>query len=311
MGHLELRVVDFEILMDIARSSCCLEWDLFGHESSYYPPSELDMLTDAQRMDVMKRVLHEGYGERILISHDICTQRRARVRTHSRAYRPENAAQGLLRKRSPRDIGGESCQGLHLRVKICRDGRGSSKKIINERDYILPAFGIACRRLLMIDLGLAAGFRQHAGRQRLHHCSIFIKFGPSIRSKIGALMQFINSRTDFPFSDAVIHSGRVLETVLTAVPKGQKTPVAGGPQAEMREIFLRLDEILAQAGVDKTAIVSARLYLQEVNRDIAAVNEVWVEYFGSHPPNRRAYGVDLQAGMLVEAGFVAEIPDSI
>ena len=124
-------------------------------------------------------------------------------------------------------------------------------------------------------------------------------------------MRFINSRTDFPFSDAVIHSGRVLETVLTAIPKGQKTPVAGGPQAEMREIFRRLDEILAQAGVEKTAVVSARLYLQEVNRDIAAVNEVWAEYFGSHPPNRRAYGVDLQKGMLVEAGFVAEIPDSI
>jgi len=124
-------------------------------------------------------------------------------------------------------------------------------------------------------------------------------------------VRFINSRTDFPFSDAVIHSGRVLETVLTPIPKGQKAPVPGGPQAEMREIFRRLDEILAQAGVDKTAIVSARLYLQEVNRDIAAVNEVWVEYFGSHPPNRRAYGVDLQAGMLVEAGFVAEIPESI
>ena len=124
-------------------------------------------------------------------------------------------------------------------------------------------------------------------------------------------MRFINSRTDFPTSTAVIHSGRVLETVITAIPKEQKTPVAGGPQAEMREIFRRLDEILAHAGVEKTAVVSARLYLQEVNRDIAAVNEVWAEYFGSHPPNRRAYGVDLQKGMLVEAGFVAEIPDSI
>jgi enamine deaminase RidA (YjgF/YER057c/UK114 family) len=124
-------------------------------------------------------------------------------------------------------------------------------------------------------------------------------------------MQFINSRTDFPLNDVVIHSGRVPETVLTAIPKGQQTPVAGGPQAEMREIFRRLDGILAQAGVDKTAIASARFYLQEETGTSARVNEVWVEYFGSHPPNRRPYGVDLQAGMLVEAGFVAEIPDSI
>ncbi|MCE5310706.1 MAG: RidA family protein, partial [Acidobacteriales bacterium] len=74
------------------------------------------------------------------------------------------------------------------------------------------------------------------------------------------------------------------------------------------EIFRQLDEVLAAAGVDKTAVVSARLYLQEVMRDIAAVNEVYKEYFGTHPPNRRAYGVDLQAGMLIEAAFVAELP---
>lgn len=120
-------------------------------------------------------------------------------------------------------------------------------------------------------------------------------------------MKFINSRPDFPFSDAVIYSGTILETVLTGIPSGQKKPIEGGVQAETREIFRQLDAILAQAGVDKTAIVSGRLYLQEVNRDIAAVNQIWAAYFGSHPPNRRAYGVNLQAGMLIEAAFVAEL----
>ena len=121
-------------------------------------------------------------------------------------------------------------------------------------------------------------------------------------------MQFINSRKDFSFSDAVIYSGRVLETTLTGIPPGTKQPIAGGVQAEMREIFRQLDAILAKAGAHKTSIASARLYLQSVVRDIAAVNQVWVEYFGFHPPSRRAYGVDLQVGMLVEASFVAELP---
>ncbi len=76
----------------------------------------------------------------------------------------------------------------------------------------------------------------------------------------------------------------------------------------MREIFRQLDTILAKAGAQKTSIASARLYLQDIVRDIAAVNQVWVEYFSSHPPSRRAYGVDLQVGMLVEASFVAELP---
>ena len=88
----------------------------------------------------------------------------------------------------------------------------------------------------------------------------------------------------------------------------REVPVPGGPAAELREIFRQLDEVLASAGVTKTAVVSTRLYLQHVTRDIAEVNDVYKEYFGSHPPNRRAYGVDLQSGMLVKAVFVAELP---
>ncbi len=57
----------------------------------------------------------------------------------------------------------------------------------------------------------------------------------------------------------------------------------------------------------KKNLCSARIYLQDVNRDVGEVNKVWAEYLGDHPVNRRCYGVDLQAGMLVEAGFVAEM----
>lgn len=122
-------------------------------------------------------------------------------------------------------------------------------------------------------------------------------------------MEFIGSNLDRPFSSAVIHSGRTLETVLTGMKPGTTTPVEGGAAMELREIFRQLDEILATAGVDKTSVCSARIYLQHVNRDVGEINEVWKEYFGTHPPNRRCYGVDLQSGMLVEAGFVAELPD--
>ena len=107
-------------------------------------------------------------------------------------------------------------------------------------------------------------------------------------------------------SAAVVHEGKVLETVLTGIPDGEDKPIEGGVDAEMREIFRQLDAILTEAGLEKTAICSARLYLQHVNRDIAEVNEVYKEYFGSHAPNRRAYGVDLQVGMLIEAAFIAE-----
>lgn len=99
-----------------------------------------------------------------------------------------------------------------------------------------------------------------------------------------------------------------MEAVLTGISLSGNAPVPGGAGAEMREIFRQYDELLRQAGVDRTAVVSVRLYLQNVVRDIAEVNQVYREYFGSHPPNRRAYGVDLQTGMLVEAAIVAELP---
>ncbi len=121
-------------------------------------------------------------------------------------------------------------------------------------------------------------------------------------------MKFIFTNPSFPVSSAVIHSGPTLETVITGIPRGAAAPVVGGVEAEMREIFRQLDVILREAGIDKTAIASVRLYLQHIHRDISKVNEIYKEYFGSHPPNRRAYGVDLQVGMLVEAAFVAELP---
>jgi enamine deaminase RidA (YjgF/YER057c/UK114 family) len=66
--------------------------------------------------------------------------------------------------------------------------------------------------------------------------------------------------------------------------------------------------LLAEAGIDRFAICTARLYLQDVRAEIAAVNAVWKEYFGNHAVCRRAYGVELQAGMRVEAAFTAELP---
>ncbi|HZZ41352.1 MAG TPA: RidA family protein, partial [Tepidisphaeraceae bacterium] len=76
---------------------------------------------------------------------------------------------------------------------------------------------------------------------------------------------------------------------------------------EMREIFRQLDEVLGWVKVGKEKVVSVRLYLAEVNRDIGEVNEVYKEYFAECSPMRMAVGVELQKGMLVEAQFIVEV----
>lgn len=122
-------------------------------------------------------------------------------------------------------------------------------------------------------------------------------------------MRFIESRSDFPVSSGVIYyPNHLFETVLTGIPRGERKPVAGGAEAQMREIFEQLDRELYSVGADKTYIVSVKLHLKNLKRDLAAVDKVYAEYFGTHCPNRGAYGVDLQPGILIEAEFVATVP---
>lgn len=126
------------------------------------------------------------------------------------------------------------------------------------------------------------------------------------------MVEFINPKPEPGYDcDAVItNSRRLLESVLVGFLPGTTAPAPGGVQAELRCIFDQLDKILKDQGVDRTAVASARLYLERVNKDIAAANVVYKEYFGAHRPSRRAYGVDLQAGLSIEAAFVVELPES-
>lgn len=120
-------------------------------------------------------------------------------------------------------------------------------------------------------------------------------------------MRFIRSRADVPLSAAVVFEGPAMEVVLTGIRPGDPAPVPGGAGAEMTEIFRQLDLILDAEGLDWRAVCSARLYVGEIGRDMPAINAAWKTYMRGHPANRRAYGVALQRGMLVEAAFVVEM----
>ncbi len=76
MGHLDRTVFEFDALQSIAASGCYLEWDLFGNEGSYYPLAEIDMPSDAQRLDFIERVADAGYSDRVVIGQDIATKHR-------------------------------------------------------------------------------------------------------------------------------------------------------------------------------------------------------------------------------------------
>ena len=77
MSHVERTIFQWEHVKALAETECYIEYDLFGHESSYYPPaSQIYMPNDVQRMDQIQRLIAEGFGDRVLVAHDVCTRHR-------------------------------------------------------------------------------------------------------------------------------------------------------------------------------------------------------------------------------------------
>jgi phosphotriesterase-related protein len=59
--------------MELAKTGCYLEQDLFGWETSYYPIADLDMPNDAIRLNRIIELMSAGFGDQILVSQDIDT----------------------------------------------------------------------------------------------------------------------------------------------------------------------------------------------------------------------------------------------
>jgi len=72
MGHLDLVPHDFAWLKDLALSGCYMEWDLFGSEDTTVPVPTQD--NDVERMENIEYAISEGFGDKILVGHDVCTK---------------------------------------------------------------------------------------------------------------------------------------------------------------------------------------------------------------------------------------------
>jgi len=104
LDHLDLRVERTETLLRLAESGCFLEFDLFGHESSYYPLTARDMPSDAQRLDVVGDLVARGLTRQVLVSQDICTRHRlVRYGGHGYKHVVEHIAMRMRERGWPED----------------------------------------------------------------------------------------------------------------------------------------------------------------------------------------------------------------
>ena len=75
MCHLCRTIHAWEPLAELARTGCFLEYDLFGQETSYYQSNPaLDMVSDAQRIQWVRRLVDAGYRDRVLLSDDVANK---------------------------------------------------------------------------------------------------------------------------------------------------------------------------------------------------------------------------------------------
>ena len=66
-----------EDLLEFSKFACYCQFDLFGTECSFYQLStEVDMPSDAERLDRIKILCEEGKLDKVLMSHDIHTKHR-------------------------------------------------------------------------------------------------------------------------------------------------------------------------------------------------------------------------------------------
>lgn len=71
--HMDRTYPRGERVGDLLATGVCVEWDFFGIEQSHYWFGDVELPTDLQRLHLIRRFMDDGWSERLLVSHDICT----------------------------------------------------------------------------------------------------------------------------------------------------------------------------------------------------------------------------------------------
>jgi phosphotriesterase-related protein len=99
MAHIERTMFDMDLIIELAATGVYLEYDLFGHESSFYPLAAIDMPNDAQRLAQLQELVVKGCLRQILMAHDICTKTRlTRYGGHGYAHILRNVVPRMRQK---------------------------------------------------------------------------------------------------------------------------------------------------------------------------------------------------------------------
>ncbi|PAU61396.1 hypothetical protein BZL41_14335 [Pseudomonas sp. PIC25] len=111
-------------------------------------------------------------------------------------------------------------------------------------------------------------------------------------------------RTEARYSEIVIHNG----TVYLAGQLDEN--LSAGIEAQTRETLASIDRMLAEAGTDKTRILSVTIFLKDMAADFAGMNAVWDDWVpkGAAPARATVEAKLYSPDVLVEMTVIAALP---
>ncbi len=108
-----------------------------------------------------------------------------------------------------------------------------------------------------------------------------------------------------PYSQAIHTDGFVFAAGQTGLDPSTMELVAGGVEAQARQVLTNLRHVLEAAGTGMDRVVKTTVFLTDM-ANFAAMNAVYMEFFPENPPARSTVAVaGLPKGGLVEIEAVA------
>lgn len=107
--------------------------------------------------------------------------------------------------------------------------------------------------------------------------------------------------TDARMSQIVVHNGTVY--LAGQVPTDLTAPIA----EQTREVLSKIDRLLEEAGSSKAHILSATLFLRDLDQDFALANAEWEAWIpaGAAPARATVEGRMVKPDVLIEICIVA------
>ncbi len=111
-----------------------------------------------------------------------------------------------------------------------------------------------------------------------------------------------------PYSQAVSADGWLYTSGQVGLDPASGEMVAGGFDAQARQVLANLTAVLASAGCSFQDVIKTTVYLADF-KDFPALNALYAEAMGSHRPARSTVqAAGLPKGALVEIDMVARKP---